>query len=156
NWSAPAKGRYIVEIRDLHLRGGPTFVYFLKVTHSPPYFTLETDTDKTILAPGTASVIFARAARKNGFAGPIQLSVEGLPPGVSARCGRILENGTDGCIILRAAADAKQAAANIRVTGSATQRDKDGKENALSAEARPLQEIYMPGGGRYHYPAQMH
>ena len=27
---------------------------------------------------------------------------------------------------------------------------------SLSAEAAPLQEIYMPGGGRYHYPVEMH
>ena len=33
---APANGRYVVEIRDLHLRGGPAFVYFLKVTRSEP------------------------------------------------------------------------------------------------------------------------
>jgi hypothetical protein len=156
NWSAPAKGRYVVEIRDLHLRGGPAFVYFLKVTHSLPFFRLETDTDKTLLAPGIASVIFARAVRKNGFDGEVQLSVEGLPPGVSANCGRILANGTDGCIILHTAPDAKQAAANIRILGSGSYREKSGKEVALSAVARPLQEIYMPGGGRYHYPAEMH
>src|SRR5262249_5760989 len=60
NWSAPANGRYVIEVRDLHLRGGPEFVYFLEVTHSQPGFTLETDTDKTLLAPGIASVIFAR------------------------------------------------------------------------------------------------
>src|SRR5262249_17379568 len=26
----------------------------------------------------------------------------------------------------------------------------------LEAVARPLQEVYMPGGGRYHYPVEMH
>jgi hypothetical protein len=156
NWSAPANGRYILEIRDLHLRGGPTFVYFLKITHSEPYFRLETDTDKTLLAPGTSSVIFARATRKNGFSSEVQLSIEGLPQGVTASCGRILASGTDGCILLRAAPDAKRASANIRVTGTGTNRQKDGKELPVSAVAHPLQEIYMPGGGRYHYPAEMH
>src|SRR5205823_5167762 len=77
NWIAPADGRYFVEIRDLHLRGGPAYVYFLKITRSEPFFTLDTDTDKTLLAPGTVSPIFVRASRKNGFTGEIQLSVEG-------------------------------------------------------------------------------
>jgi hypothetical protein len=149
DWAAPAAGRYVVEVRDLHQRGGPEFVYFLKVTRSEPYFTLESDTDKTLLAPGTAGVIFVRTARKNGFAGEVQLAVDGLPAGVTARCGRILATGTDGCIVL-------QAAANVRITGTATPAAADGKSVPLTATARPLQEIYMPGGGRFHYPAELH
>jgi len=156
NWSAPANGRYVVEIRDLHLRGGPEYVYYLKITHSEPAFTLETDTDKTLLAPGTASVIFARASRRNGFEGEILLSAAGLPPEITAHCGRILQGATDGCIILQAAPNAKLQATNIQVVGSGVYRVKSGKEIALSATARPLQEIYMPGGGRYHYPAEIH
>ncbi len=153
NWAAPAAGRYTIEVRDLHGRGGANFVYFLKVVRSEPHFQLEIDTDKTLLAPGLASAIFVRAARKNGFAGEIHLGVEGLPPGVTAHCGRILATGGDGCIIVRAAADAKQTAVNLRVFGTAVRPDGKGK---LEATARPLQEIYMPGGGRYHYPADMH
>jgi hypothetical protein len=156
NWAAPAAGRYVVEVRDLHRRGGPEFVYFLKVTRSEPGFTLDTDTDKTLLAPGTAGVIFVRTARKNGFAGDVQLAIDGLPPGVTAHCGRILATGNDGCVILQAAADAKVTAANGRITGTATHPAGNGKSMTLTATARPLQEIYMPGGGRFHYPAEMH
>jgi len=153
NWAAPAAGRYTIEVRDLHGRGGANFVYFLKIVRSEAHFLLEIDTDKTLLAPGLASVIFARAVRKNGFAGEIQLGVEGLPTGVTAQCGRILATGQDGCIIVRAAPDAKQTAVNLRVFGTAPRPDGKGK---LETTARPLQEIYMPGGGRYHYPADMH
>ncbi len=153
NWTAPAAGRYTIEVRDLHGRGGDDFVYFLKIVRAEPHFELEIDTDKTPLAPGLASVIFVRAVRKNGFAGAIQLGVEGLPPSVTAHCGRILADGKDGCIIVRAAADAKQTAVNLRVFGQAPRPDGKGK---LEATARPLQEIYMPGGGRSHYPADMH
>ncbi|HLN26785.1 MAG TPA: hypothetical protein VK395_03515 [Gemmataceae bacterium] len=156
NWTAPANGRYIIEIRDLHLRGGPTFVYFLKVTRSEPSFTLETDTDKTLLAPGTSGVIFARVTRRAGFSGEVQLHVEGLPAGVKATCGRILATGTDGCILLRAAPDAPRGASNIRVTGSAKYKEANGKTADLTAVAQPLQEIYMPGGGRSHYPVETH
>jgi hypothetical protein len=156
HWAAPANGRYVIEVRDLHLRGGPEYVYLLEVTPSQPRFTLETDTDKTLLAPGVASVIFARVTRKNGFAGEVQLAIDGLPPGVSATCGRVLATGKDGCIILRAAPDAPIGAANIHVTGSATHPGADGKNVTLTASARPLQEVYMPGGGRAHYPVETH
>ena len=156
-WVAPAAGTFIVEVRDAHLRGGPTFVYFLKVTKAEPHFTLELDTDKTLLAPGTASVLFAKVTRRNGFEGEVQLAIDGLPAGVSAKCGRILTTGRgDGCILLQASADAKIAAANIRVTGTATHNPPGGPPVKLSATARPLQEIYMPGGGRSHFPVETH
>ncbi len=156
NWAAPAAGRYVLEVRDLHARGGPGFVYFLELMRSRPHFTLELDTDKTLLAPGTVAVIYARVARKDGFAGEVQLEIEGLPPGVTATCGRILASGTDGCILLQAAPSAKLCAANLRVTGTATHAEGKEKPVTLQAVARPLQEVYMPGGGRYHYPVEMH
>jgi hypothetical protein len=156
SWSAPADGRYAVEVRDVHLRGGPRFVYFLQVTRSQPNFLLMLDTDKTILAPGIAGAIFVRVIRREGFTGEVQLNLEGLPAGVTATCGRILESGADGCIILQAAADAPRGAANIRIQGTATVAQKDGKTLELSVAARPLQEFYSPGGGRGQFPVETH
>ena len=65
NWSAPADGKYLVEIRDLHLRGGPQYTYAIQVTRAEPHFLLEADTDKTLLSPGidSASSTFAACAR---------------------------------------------------------------------------------------------
>jgi hypothetical protein len=154
-WTAPADGRYFLEVLDVHQRGGPRFAYLLKVTPSRPYFTLEVDTDKAILVPGTAGVAFVRAYRKNGFAGEIQLAAAGLPPGVTAHCGRILAAGQDGCIILKAAADARPGVANLQITGRATHAMPDGKTLELTASAQPLQETFMPGGGRGNYPVEL-
>ncbi len=155
-WTAPADGRYVIQIRDVHQRGGPAFGYLLKVMHSQPSFVMDTDTDKTILAPGTAGVIHVRLTRKDGFAGEVQLGIEGIPAGVKASCGRILAGGTDGCIILRAAADAPRTAANVRIYGTSTAPGADGKPMPLRVAARPLQEFYNPGGGRNHFPVEMH
>jgi len=155
-WAAPASGRFIVEVRDAHMRGGPAFVYFLKVTRPEPLFTLELDTDKTLLSPGTSSVIYARAWRRNDFSGEIQLLIEGLPPGVTAQCGRILAGRPDGCIHLTAAPDAKMGASNIRIAGIGIHSTPYGMSRFVTAVAEPLQEIYMPGGGRYHYPVEAH
>ncbi len=156
-WTAPADGKFYVEIRDLHLRGGPEFVYFLKVTPTQPTFELLLDSDKTILTPGTNGTIFARIERKHGFTGEVQLSVEGLPPGVTATCGRILATGNDGCIVLQAAADAAMAASDIRIIGTATHPQAEGQPPlTITRVANPLQEIYFPGGGRGHYPVTTH
>lgn len=158
NWTVPADGRYTLEIRDVHLRGGAEFVYGLEMTRAEPQFDLLLDSDKTWLTPGTCAAIFVRINRRNGFTGEVQLDVEGLPPGTVAHCGRI-PGGTalDGCIVLEAAVDAAPVAANIRVRGTATVEAGEGQEpRTLVAIAQPMQEIYMPGGGRSHWPVEMH
>jgi hypothetical protein len=156
-WAVPNDGEYVVEIRDVHLRGGDDYVYFLRIEPSRPYFELVLDGDKTWLTPGTCAAIFARAVRKNGCDAEIALHVEGLPPGVTAHCGRILAGkGQDGCIILEAAEDAQPAAANITVSGTATQKVDDTTSLELRTAAQPMQETYMPGGGRNHWPVEMH
>lgn len=157
SWTAPADGKFYIEIRDLHLRGGAEFVYFLKVTRTAPTFELALDSDKTILTPGTNGTIFCRVDRKHGFTGEVQLSVEGLPAGVTATCGRILATGNDGCIILQAAAEAPMVASNIRVIGTGTHPQAEGQPPlTITREANPLQEVYFPGGGRGHYPVTTH
>ncbi|MGE3408053.1 MAG: hypothetical protein AB7I37_14640, partial [Pirellulales bacterium] len=156
NWNAPADGKFFVELRDLHLRGGPDFVYFLQVTRSEPYFDLEVDTDKSLLTPGTGAAIYVRCYRKNGFTGEIQLAIDGLPAGVTASCGRILDGANDGSIVLQAAADAPLAASNVHITGSAMLAGADGAMTPLTRVARPLQEVYNPGGGRTHFPVEVH
>ncbi len=93
--------------------------------------------------------------RKNGFTGEIQLSVENLPDGVTAHCGRILSSGTDGCIVLEATKDAKPIAGNIIVRGTATIGEGD-EAREINVDAQSMQETYMPVGGRNHWPVSMH
>lgn len=156
DWAAPADGRYIIELRDLHLRGGAEFVYFLEVTRAQPYFELYVDTDKTQLTPGTSGIIFVRVVRKNGFTGAVDLAIDGLPAGVSASCGRILpEKAVDGCIVLTADENAAPAAANVRISGTGVHME-GAEQLVLQAEGLPYQETYMPGGGRGHFPVGTH
>lgn len=155
-WAPPTDGKYVLEIRDVHLRGGDDYVYYVNCTRSEPTFKLYLDTDKTLLTPGTSGAIFARAVRKNGFTGEIRLQVDGLPTGVTASNGRILAgSATDGCVILTAAPDAKIDVANITVTGIGTAKI-GGKEREVWVTAQPQQETYMPGGGRNHWHVDMH
>lgn len=155
-WVAPADGTYLLEIRDLHGRGGPGFPYCLQMRPSSPDFVLEIDTDKTLLAPGIAAPIYVRALRRGGFAGDIELAIDGLPPGVTAVAGRILATGNDGCVWLQAAPDAPAGWSNVTITGLATVTAPDGSTSVIRGAAEPLQEVYMPGGGRGHHPVDLH
>lgn len=154
-WTAPADGRFVVEIRDTHLRGGERFTYYLEARPHRPNFRLELDSDKSIVAPGVSTTLFVRAFREEGFEGPIALKVEGLPAGISATCGRIPASGQDACIFLKAAADAPRGAcANIRVVGEAMLAGPEGPK--LSAVAKPFQELRRDGGARYLVPVDLH
>ena len=155
-FAAPADGTYLVEIRDLHGRGGAGFPYALRIGPSSPTFVLEVDTDKTLLAPGLAAPIYVRALRRGGFTGDIDLTIDGLPAGVTAVAGRILATGNDGCLWLQAAPDAPAGWGNVTITGQATVTAADGSTGVIQSRADPLQEIYMPGGGRGHYPVDLH
>lgn len=156
NWVVPSDGSYAIEIRDVHLRGGPSYVYYLDITRAEPHFTLFADTDKTPISPGTSGVIFVRAEKKNGFDSDIQLHVDGLPDGVTATCGRILRGkGQDGCIILTASGTTQPFATPIRIYGTAASGE-EGAQRELTADATIYQEIYQPGGGRGHWPVTSH
>jgi hypothetical protein len=157
NWVAPADGKYVVEIRDVHLRGGELYPYFIKLTHSQPYFELYLDSDKTQITPGGSAALFVRIDRKNGFTGGVQLAVDGVPAGVTASCGKIVaDKGQDGCIVFHADPDANLEAANLRVTGTAVHQPAAGNALLLSADATSYQETYLPGGGRGHWPVATH
>ncbi|MEX2026432.1 MAG: PPC domain-containing protein [Pirellulaceae bacterium] len=155
-WAPPADGKYIVEVRDVHLRGGPQFPYLLKIERSEPYFELYSDSDKTQLSPGGSGVIFVRCERKNGFTGAVQLAINGLPHGVTASCGKIRADGQDGCIVLQSDHDAPLNVSNVTITGTATHPLPDGTSMTLSAINVPCQEIYFPGGGRGHWQVNTH
>ena len=155
NWTAPADGRYLVEIRDVHLRGGDRFTYYLEARPARPGFHLELDSDKSILAPGVSTPIFVRGFRDEGFLGPINLTIEGLPAGVTAVCGQIPADGQDACIFLSSPADAPRGScSNIRVTGNGQVEGPDGAK--VTAVAVPLQELRRDGGARYLVPVEMH
>lgn len=158
NWTVPADGEYAIEIRDMHLRGGASYVYFIEAVKAEPHFRLYADTDKTLLAPGSNGVIYVQLERKNGFTGDVQLHIDGLPAGVEAICGRILpDKGRDGCIILRAAPDAAQSVGNVRISGTSSWKPSDDAEPLeLEAVASVYQEMYQPGGGRGHWPVDTH
>lgn len=158
NWTVPADGTYVLEIRDMHLRGGDSFVYFIEATRAEPHFRLYADTDKTLLTPGTSGVVFVQIERKNGFTGEVQLHIDGLPPGVEATCGKILpDKGRDGCIILKAAPDATLDIANVTISGTSRWAPAEGAAPLdLASVAAVYQEIYQPGGGRGHWPVETH
>ncbi len=156
DWTAPADGEFAVSVRDLSSKGGPAFVYHLTARIAEPDFVLECDCDKALIGPGSSTTWFLKVTRQNGFAGDVQLDIEGLPAGVTASCARIPAAMTQGSIIITADWGAAMDSTNVRVVGKGTVKAADESERQLVRVATPLQEIYSPGGGRARFPVNLH
>lgn len=153
-FTPPADGQYALEVRDLLHRGGPTYAYCVVVSEDEPDFTATCDDDKAGVGPGGAVPWFVRVTRRAGFAGPIKVRVEGLPRGLCAQPVTIPSGMTDGCLVIRAAPDARPIAAPVKVMATATVKGLDGKTRKVEHRVQPLEELYMGGGGRSTWPVE--
>src|SRR5439155_21867867 len=147
-FAPPADGDYVLRIRDLNSKGGGTAVYYIEADWAKPDFSLRCDPDKAMIGPGSSTAWYVHVARTDGFAGPVKVEVHGLPKGVSVTPLVIPPTMSQGVVVLTAAVDAPQDAANVQVIGTAIIKTSDGKEETLTRTVTPNEEIYFPGGGR--------
>lgn len=150
-----ADGEYLLRIRDLNSKGGPTAIYYLECDWSRPDFSVRCDGDKAMFGPGTSTAWYVHVVRSGGFTGDVEVQVEGLPTGVTVSALTIPPSMTQGVLVLSAAENAAigtHGAVRIVARGKAT---IDGKEVTLERESTPNQEIYFPGGGRGRFDVNM-
>ncbi|HEY2841513.1 MAG TPA: PPC domain-containing protein [Pirellulales bacterium] len=130
---APEDGTYRVLVRDLYAgsRGDPRMIYALAIRSPAPDFRLVAvpvyhSNNKTLSAPlnpllrrGGAEMIDVVALRRDGFNGEIELSVEGLPAGVTTTKAFIPADQNVTTVVLRAAEDAPAWAGTLSIVGRA-------------------------------------
>ncbi|QDV37497.1 PPC domain-containing protein [Tautonia plasticadhaerens] len=80
---APADGLLRLQIRDLHGRGGPRFLYRVVAEEPAPDVSLSKGADHVELRPGTPLEVEVSVDRRGDFDRPITFEAEGLPPGVT-------------------------------------------------------------------------
>ncbi|MBX7168782.1 MAG: PPC domain-containing protein [Pirellulales bacterium] len=80
DFTAPADGRYLLAVEDLHHRGGPQHVYRVDVQPYQPGFSLSLEAEKFDVPLGGVMVIKVNAARRD-YNGPITLSLEDVGEG---------------------------------------------------------------------------
>lgn len=79
----PADGDYTLVVEELNRRGGPSFAYRVATTTATPPFTIAANTD-TLNIPAGGAVPVVVTATRPAHAGPIEISVVGLPEGMTA------------------------------------------------------------------------
>ncbi len=138
-FTTPADGSYRLVVRDRYRQGGPRHVYRLRATPAEPDFTLAVKSDRFTLTAGQSLAVPVTVQRLQGFSGDIELTVEGLPPGVEAMPPESAKNAQQLTLKLSTKADVQAASAPIRIVGKA----KAGPDRTRAAVA-PVAE---PGEG---------
>jgi hypothetical protein len=151
-FQAPADGPYVLSIRDLHGRAGEEFIYHLRAEPSGPDFELQGEYYYAMLAPGTRAVWFAKINRLNGFTGPVELEVTGLPPGVTYTPVTVPAKMDWCAVILSAAKDAKVGASLAHISGKAQIPGPDGKPRTIVHQGAVTCELQSQGGGQGRWP----
>ena len=115
-----ADGEYALKVRDrFPTRGGPAFIYRLRIARAIPDFRLAFQSDAaSLLRKGTAKVKIL-IERHGGFKEPVALKVAGLPRGVTADPAKIAPGQASVDLILKADKDSPLGPARLTMTGSA-------------------------------------
>jgi hypothetical protein len=148
-FSVPADGKYrvMVSTREAAAQFGPRDQYVLRIAPEQPGFRLAVMPagthylDAGTVAKGGSVLFNIYAWRFDGFDGPITLTTDNLPKGLTCSPQILGANQSRGVLVLTAADDAADWAGFITVRGSAT---AEGKK--LTEAARPFSIIWpIPG-----------
>lgn len=121
-FTAPADGAFRLVVRDVHGHGGPRHVYRVTLAPVVPDFGLTLAADGFVIAAGKTLELPVTIDRQNGFGESIDLTVEGLPAGVTAAAARSEAKGDSAkAVKITLTADAAMIAAAsggpIRIVG---------------------------------------
>ncbi len=122
DYSFARPGDYALRVEDVSGKGGAGYVYHLDVRPTSPDFAISVTPDNPNIGRGGTVLLDVTLQRRVGFTEPILLSVENLPPGITASQSAILsEGGNDqGYLTLTAAPGADLAHSVVEVVGIVT------------------------------------
>jgi hypothetical protein len=104
HFEAPADGEYFLRLRDVRGIEGERFAYRLTVREPAPDFDVTFDPKSFNVPRGGRVSVTVTADRRDGFDGPIDVELGGLPAGLMAAPGRI-PAGADTTVLIVAAAE---------------------------------------------------
>lgn len=80
-FNAPHDGHFTVSVMDNRGQAGSNDGYTLRVRPAAPSFTIRTAAVQPLIRPGTGREVRVTSERIDGFDGPIEVSIDGLPDG---------------------------------------------------------------------------
>jgi len=119
-FTAPADGEYVLKLRDVRGLSGEDYTYRLSARAAQPDFQLSVSPKNPNVPLGGRVPLTVTAFRMDDFDGPIEVSVEGLPAGLSATGAVIPPGQVSTTLLLGADVNANlTGAAPLKVVGKA-------------------------------------
>ncbi len=120
NFTVPAgMAEITLSLRDLRGEGGPGYAYRLSVEPIPPAAFQVASVDDQVSIPRGGTAAVGVEVIRQGYDGPITLTVANPPPGLTVRPGLVPPGQLVGSLTLSAAADAAFEVANLKLIGEA-------------------------------------
>lgn len=135
-FTAPATGTYYIRLTDSRRTGGPLHSYRLTVAPPAPDYELFVSPANPNVPRGGRVPVTVFAWRRDGFDGPIEVALTGLPDGITATRGTILSGESSVSVTLSAADRAADVLTPLKVLGRATVAGR-----VLEHEARADQKV---------------
>jgi hypothetical protein len=139
DWTAPQTGVYRLRVRDLQygIRGGAEFIYRLTLRRATPDFSLRIASDGLNITQGKICKVAITVNRIGGFEEPIDLSIEGLPEGITVEKNQIPAKANTFTLTLNSDLEKTVSADSVlSITGTA---NIDGKKVGRIVKAGHLE-----------------
>lgn len=130
----PADGQYFVHIGDTARHGGPEYGYRLRLSAPQSDFDLRVVPSNLSLRSKSAGQLTVYVQRRDGFSGPIKLSLNEPPPGFSAAPVTLSATQTVARLNIRTTLLATPEPVNLSIVGSAKADGQEITRTAVPAE----------------------
>jgi hypothetical protein len=132
----PADGTYYVHVGDTARQGGEEYAYRLRIGPPQPDFALYVVPSSVALRSKSAVAVTVHAIRKDGFAGPIKLSLKDPPAGLSAAPVSLPATQTVARLGVKTTLTETKQPVDLRIEGRATIGTREVVHEAVPAEDR--------------------
>ena len=132
----PADGNYFVHIGDTARNSGDEYAYRLRISPPMPDFELRVVPTSIGISINSSTAVTVYAMRKDGFTGPIKLSLTDPPAGFTAAPVTIPENQWTAKLTLKAGPNPTPSPVRLTITGTATIDSRETVRTVVPAEDR--------------------
>jgi hypothetical protein len=132
----PADGTYYVHLGDTARNGGEEYGYRLRLSAPQPDFALRVVPSSASMRSKGNATLNVHVIRKDGFSGPIKLTLKDPPPGFSASPVSLAGTQTVARLNLKTDLVATKEPVSLTIAGAAKIQDQDVTHEAIPAEDR--------------------
>ena len=133
-FTPPATGTYFIRLTDARGTSGPRHAYRLTVAPPAPDYELFVSPANPNVPRGGRVPVTVFAWRRDGFDGPITVSLNDLPPGVTATTGTVLPGENSVSVTIEASDGPSASMTPLQVTGHARINGRDVERRAKPDE----------------------